>query len=453
MKRKSLFSAKPAAAFALTTMATALGWAVYEEGPLPLKGDLDFLALYNIDVHTQDVFQDDSPVAWTGEGFHAGIQAFHFELKNCDPIPKPFDVELPDEFYCYFEISDMQGDSIGRQTEDLKGRLNILQWASSFKVSRQQLLGIARGGRYVFHAGIGPDLCDYHFEADVNDEPGIRVSDKKVTVGNELHPHLSISAGYPFAEDVVANPYSLHWDLTAASGGDGVIASGDETFQLKTESQYLAPIDSLRLYVDDELRPGKYTFTLTSDYAPANRSFAAEVTDTLRADVKFNLTRYDLKEDTGAKLTVQMDYGYPYVGLTPKMSEDEGNYDPTPMVIVQTTLLDEDPCETPFRNAAWENSPMELTANVEVPFSGLTSEIIEERKGEIPLKVDIKFGNGVTYFQKEYILLFEVPSETGVGIIGEEVAPEERLYTPMGLPAGENYHGIVITSRGRKIIK
>lgn len=55
---------------------------------IPLPAPLDFLAVKDVTLETTHVFEYEKMLSWTGEGLHAGIQAFGLTIFNSKEIQR-----------------------------------------------------------------------------------------------------------------------------------------------------------------------------------------------------------------------------------------------------------------------------------------------------------------------------------------------------------------------------
>ena len=86
-----------------------------------LPGSLDFLNVTDVRLFTSYVIEDGYPVAWGGDGFHAGIQAFSFILSNCKEIPREFDMPTDPSSFLQDE-SELQSGRNPRGRVSAEGR-------------------------------------------------------------------------------------------------------------------------------------------------------------------------------------------------------------------------------------------------------------------------------------------------------------------------------------------
>ena len=161
-----------------------------------LPGSLDFLNVTDVRLFTSYVIEDGYPVAWGGDGFHAGIQAFSFILSNCKEIPREFD--MPTDPSSFLTITDLEGRMVASDQRDETPTFRKLKYTSSFKTSPSFSLGVTRGGEYLLRGGIDPDLYVYEQKVVLNDEPAARVTGTRHHAGRvHLHSHIRLWSGQP----------------------------------------------------------------------------------------------------------------------------------------------------------------------------------------------------------------------------------------------------------------
>lgn len=415
-------------------------WAQNEEFT-PLSEPFDFLAVKDIKLETSHVYDKGKIQHWTGEGLHAGIQSFHLTVFNCSEIQK--DVTTPDNPSFIFEIKDMEGNIVASQEESLTSMFNMLKFVKSFSKTFGAGETVLRGGKYKLAARIFPDLYSYEREFVLVDEPCMQIFDNTTMADSLLSPKVILTSGYPYDSADFSGEKYLQWQIASANSPTTVIAEKRETFELKSETPTLAADATLNLTVED-IEPGEYLYTLTSDFAPANYSFKAYVYDVLMPEISIDKSVYTVGESREAIVKVEMDYGYPYVGAA--TSSDK------PTVTVNAELLNE-ATSVSYSDEAWADSDMHCIAEIKIPLEKVNEEVVEEYKGEIPLNISIEF-NGVTRFETTLILPFENKT-TGIDYMKAEKTDghEIKYYNIFGVEVDESYRGLVISSDGRKIIR
>ena len=358
-----------------------------------LPGSLDFLNVTDVRLFTSYVIEDGYPVAWGGDGFHAGIQAFSFILSNCKEIPREFD--MPTDPSSFLTITDLEGRMVASDQRDETPTFRKLKYTSSFKTSPSFSLGVTRGGEYLLRGGIDPDLYVYEQKVVLNDEPAARVTGTNVRITDGLNPLVTVTSGYPYDPDAVSGEHTLHWSLASTADPSAIIADNTESFELKSDIRTLAAIAELQLKVPD-ITPGEYIFTLTSDYGPANRTFIAKVNDT-------------------------------------------------------ATLLSRSASEQ-FSDPAWVDSEMQLSKDIRIPFDDVTVETLREYDGRLPLDVSVYF-NGQTQYSQTFDLLFRYDSTGIPGITTDSTDRPIKLYDINGIEVDAGYHGLVITSDATRLLR
>lgn len=415
-------------------------WA-QESEYTPLAGNYDFLAVKNVTSQTLNVLEYGNLKPWEGDGMHAGIESFGLTLFTCKEVPDEF--EVPANPAIVYEIKDLEGRSVFRQEADLSSFFKKLQFVSATSTGYSVSTSVYRGGRYRLAAEITPALYSYETEWTLVDEPNIQIFDTKTNVNSSVFPNVTFSSGYPYDPEDYTGQRHLHWQVAAADAPGTVIAEKDEVLDLKSDTPTLAAVASLRLETGN-LAPGKYIYTLSSDFAPANYSFTAEVDDVLQPEISLDRSVYTVGVDREAVLSVEMNYDYPYVG------QPEGGGEPT--VTVSAELLDEVSSED-YTDPAWADSEMRCKAELTIPLEKVTAEVVEENEGTLPLKLTVKF-NGIQKFGTTLAVPFEIPDARADTILTDGTAtPAVRYYNVYGVEVDESWRGVVITSDGRKILR
>lgn len=415
-------------------------WAQNEEFT-PLSEPFDFLGVKDIRLETSHVYDKGKIQNWTGEGLHAGIQSFHLTVFNCSEIQK--DVTAPDNPSFIFEIKDMEGNIVASQEESLTSMFNMLKFVKSFSKTFGAGETVLRGGKYKLAARIFPDLYSYEREFVLVDEPCMQIFDNTTMADSLLSPKVILTSGYPYDSADFSGEKYLQWQIASANSPTTVIAEKREIFELKSETPTLAADATLNLTVED-IEPGEYLYTLTSDFAPANYSFKAYVYDVLMPEISIDKSVYTVGESREAIVKVEMDYGYPYVGAA--TSSDK------PTVTVNAELLNE-ATSVSYSDEAWADSDMHCIAEIKIPLEKVTEETVTENKGEIPLNLSILFNDAIKY--ETTISLPFVGGSSGIHDIDADNSGKSkvRYFNIFGVEVDESYRGLVITSDGKKIIR
>lgn len=407
----------------------------------PLPGDFDFLAVRDIKFSTKEVLDYGQLIPWTGKELHAGVVEMYFHLFNCKDIPKPID--LPDNPAYIWTIKDLEGNKVLSHEVSLQSAFNSLRWTHKLVYKHANHLLVKRGGKYTISLEITPGLFSYETEITLVDEPNMLVYDRSTTVDALLSPKLIMQSGYPCTPADISGKKHLHWTLASADAPDDIIAEKDEVFELKSETPDLAAVDSLTLSPVN-LQPGEYRYTLTSDFAPANYSFAAKVFDVLNPDITLDRESYTVGESKEAIVKLDMSYGYPYIGVD--SSSDK------PTVTVCANLLGEE-TNVSYSDEVWADSDMHCLAEIKLPLEKVTAEVVKENKGELPLNLSILF-NGTAKYMTALPLSFDTDSSGIHGINADNFDKSKvRYFNILGVEVDESYHGLVITSDGKKIIR
>lgn len=426
---------------ALTALCvTTAAWAYHEEGPISLSGDLDFLSVKSIDIDTQSALDEENePADWTGDGFHVGTQRCGFVLYNSGDVPQPFNT--PDECMAHFTITDAYNNEASSKELNLVNFLKTMKFTHSASRTEQIFASINRGGHYTFALEISPDYFLHEYEDDILDEACTRVDSTTTVIGLLLKPEIKITTGYPYDAASLSGEKTLHWSVSPDGKPNQILIDKTETFQFDTTQPLLASVVSFELAADN-LAPGKYVYTLQSDFEGACRTFDAFVNDTVKADITLDKEIYDLDTDKEAKLTINMSYGYPYIS---KDSDTEES-----IITISTELLNETNNST-FSDPSWADAEINYTTEVTVPLDAITEDVVKENEGELPLTVSIIFNGNAQY--KEIIGLPIKYDDAGVSNI--EIGKASACpvyYNVFGVRVDSTYRGIVITSDGKKLI-
>lgn len=429
----------------LTVIAASLSvpaMQAQETELIPLPAPLDFLAVKDVTLETTHVFEYEKMLSWTGEGLHAGIQAFGLTIFNSKEIQR--DAPIPENIFMICEISDMEGNRVATIKKDLESVFKRIKYTKNFTSRQSVSMGVSRGGEYKLVAEITPGLFSYEREFVLAADPGMRIEfPAEATVDSIPNPKIFLSSGYPYEPSDFSGEKQLHWQVTAVKAPTIVISEGTEAFELRSGTPTLAAIDSLDIS-PNILEPGEYQFIFTSDFAPANYSFIAKVNDVLAPEITLDKGSYTAGESKEATINVEMSYDYPFVGNGPDGEK--------PTVKVCAELLGEETSVT-YSDDAWADSEMQCTAELKVPLGKVTEEVVKEYKGEIPLDLSIKF-NGDTRHQETLTIPFETDT-TSIPDIGTDTpnSLKVKYYNILGVEADETYHGFVISSDGCKIVR
>lgn len=412
------------------------------EESVTLPGSLDFLAVKDVKVATTTVFEDENVIQWTGEGFHAGVQSCTFTLYNIKEIPSQFEVPENPTVYCI--IKDAYGNEVYSSEKNIANEFNKMKLMKNYSSTSSISVAVPRGGEYQLTLSISPDLFSYEQDMVVKDEAGARVTNTKTKVNLDLCPIVTITSGYPYDPETVKGEKTLHWTVSPANDPTKIIADQTETFELDADKPKLAAVAELPLAVDDELEPGEYIFTLTSDFAPACRTFKAYVYDVPDVEVSLNKTEYKVGEDTEATLKVTMSYGYPYISIDTNTEKNS---------VFMTTKLLEESKTTEYSDLAWADREVHCTADLTVSIAAVTDEVVNQYKGKVPLTLRISF-NGESQYESTVIIPFAYDSAGIEGItVDNSVNAKIKYFNIFGVEVDDSYRGIVISSDGHKTIR
>lgn len=337
----------------------------------------------------------------------------------------------------------MDGNIVGNDYTDLSHFFNKLNLVENVLDGHGVGVAIYRGGKYKLTATITPGLFSYETDMVLPDEPGIQIFNTNSNIDEPVIPSLTITSGYPYVPEQFAGEKHLHWQLTSVKSPSEVIVERDEVFELKSETPTLATIAKFNLAVEG-LEPGEYLYTITSDYEPANYTFKAIVKDVLRPEISLDKSIYTVGENKEAVVRVDMNYGYPYVGV--------GSTSDKPTVTVNADFLDEKTSDS-YTDETWADSDMHCVAEIRIPLTKVTEDIVKENDGKIPLHLSVLFNSSVQFETTLSIPFESCPS----GIQDIDVVnlnnSKVRYSNILGVEVDESYRGLVITSDGSKIIR
>lgn len=412
-----------------------------ETTAVPLPGDLDFLEVSNCRLYTTVIFEDGSPVIWSGSEMHTGMQAFSLALSSCKDVPKNF--TAPKEPKFFFTIEDPDGNVVASSEKDISSDFRKLAFVSHFKANYSASVVVNCGGQYKVKAGLSPELFSYDKDIVLNEAAGVQVTDRTSRADSTLSPKVTITSGYPYDPEAIAGEHSLKWTVYAEKEPNVAIYSDTEAFELTSTSPLLAAVSEMNLSIGG-LEPGDYIVELSSDYTPANRTFKARVNDVLRVEPSFDQDVYKAGVDKEAILKMDMHYGFPYI--EPSGAENK------PTVTVTKELLNETK-NTEFSDEAWADAPMQYTADVTIPLQAVTQDIVDQYEGEVPLTVSVAF-NGALQYKAIMIIPFEYKTSGIESIMPDSpTARKVKVFNLSGVEVDENYKGMVITSNGRRIVR
>lgn len=432
------FTTKWLTALGTIIVSAITGTAQESIDETPLSGSLDFLAVKDFSIKTDLAFQGDDLVEWTGEGYHAGILKCRFTLYNYKEILR--NAQIPEVVESIFTIKNADGVVVGSSNTDLSSSLRLMKFSKKYNTICSGMFRIIRGGEYTLSAQITPGLYSTDHLIVVKDDERVKIDKTRAKVRNFLAPELTFTSGYPYDPAAFTGEKSLSWEVISARNPANVIDRGSETFTMTSNSLKMAAEAMVALPVEG-LDPGKYIFSVSSDYTPACRTFEAHVDDILKADVTLDQSQYTFGKDSEAKVSIDMQYGYPYVS--------PGDND-APTIRVTTKFLDMERSKD-FSDKDWENAPLNYVAEVAVPFDEITRDFLEDNNGEVPLTIIVSF-NKEKQYETTVPVTFSGFADIG-NITPEAPVKQIKLFNILGIEVDNSFHGIVITSDGRKLIK
>ena len=426
--------------YILLFAASLTGMSVNAQS-IPFSSPYDFIEAHDIKFSMMQAHIGDNLVDWTGKGLHIGKVKVDYILTKVGEVPENYLAPESPEFY--FQVSDMYGNPVSENIVDLKNFFNKNKLEFMTNYNSGSALGIDRGGTYKAELSIEPNLLATQYELIIADEPCTRVVNTETRIGNPLSMTVKVSSGYPYNPSDISGTEMLNWTLYSVGDNEELteMKNGTHPIDLTNDTPLLAAVDVFDITVDD-LPIGKYQFVFTSDFAGANRTVDAMVTDIAHAELSLDKEQYSLDTDKEATLHVEMSYGFPYIMPTFE--------NPTSTVTVITCLLDEDE-EHPFSNAQWETADMQLSEEITINLEGITKEISEEYDGELPLTVKIKFNRDEQYVETIPLKLSGYSAIQTT--VMDNISPKIQYYNLLGNPVNADYKGILITSDGKKIIQ
>ncbi len=351
---------------------------------------------------------------------------------------------MPENPTVYCIIKDAYGNEVYSSEKNIASEFNKMKLMKNYSSTSSISVAVPRGGEYKLSLSISPDLFSYEQELLIKDEAGARVTNTKTKVNLDLCPVVSITSGYPYDPETVKGEKTLHWTVTPANEPTKIIVDQTETFELDADKPKLAAVAELALAVDDELEPGEYIYSLTSDFAPACRTFKAYVYDIPHVEVSLNKTEYKAGEDTEATLKVVMNYGYPYIQVDASTEKNS---------VFMTTKLLEESKTIEYNDPAWADSEVHCTADITVSLATVIDEIVNQYKGEVPMTLLIAF-NGESQYESTVIIPFTSDS-SGIDDISVDKSGNAKIkyFNIFGVEVDDSYRGIVISTDGHKTIR
>ena len=418
-------------------MASASTIAAEESSYTPLPVPWDFLAVKDLTICTNTAFIVNNMIYWDEPGFHTGIQKGSLTLFSIKEIPEKF--EAPESPNTFIRFIDAYGNLTSSHEMDISDDFTTMGFVENWASSCSAGCTVNRGGQYTVEFGLAPNLFKYEQQVIIQDEACARVYDTFFKKGEQMTSTLNITGGYPFNPSSLTGEHSLVWTLASADSPEHILAKGNETFSLETEQDLMAPLATIKLEYGS-LEPGKYLCSVSSDFAPASRTFDVEVYDVLQTDISMDKDLYVIGTDSEVNLQIAIKYGYPHISL----NSDTGKH----TIIVKAELCGEE-YVFDFSDERWSNSDVDYTADITVPLNGITNDIANEYDFKLPLGIKVVF-NGATQF--ENTVEIPIADTSGIESINADSGTMPEYYNVFGQKVDYSYRGIVITSDGRKIL-
>lgn len=431
------FFAKGLLALALSLPAPNA--AAQQEDYTPLPAPYDFLGIKDFKVWTQMVQDGDSYQNWNGEGLHTGIERIELTVFNHSEIDHT--VPQPENPMLISELFDTSGRAVVSDTTNTASIFKKFRFSKNLAVSTSCGFTILRGGEYGLKVEMTPGLFNRQETIVYADEPGMHQLTPNCDVDSIAPPLLYITSGYPYDYASFSGKKTLHWTVALDNEPENVLREGDAAFELLTDLPTLAAVDSV--FLDEEIdKPGKYRYTVTSDFAPANGVFTFKISDVLDPEVTMDKTVYTAGQSSEATVTVNLSYGYPYVGKDSSYGE--------PTVEVCAEIMGQE-TTVKYSDEAWADSDMHCTAQLKVPLDKVTDAVVKEYEGKVPMKLTIKF-NGQARLECNELIPFDADASVGT-IVGDRDKGPVKYFNALGIEVDESYRGFVITSDGRKVVR
>lgn len=397
----------------------------------------DFLAVKDQTIKTINAFIVNNIEYWDEPGFHTGIQQGRLTFFSIKDIPEEF--EAPEAPNVYIKYTDAYGNLEASHKKDISQDFKTMEFVEGWNCSHSVGCTVNKGGQYTVEFGLSPDLYKDKQEIVIKDEACARVYRTIFKKGEPMTSILNITDGYPFDASLLTGEYTLDWTLAPVESPTSIIAEGNETFSLETDKPLIASTSTMNLEFGS-LEPGKYVGIISSDFAPAARTFDVEVNDVLQTDISFDKEQYVIGKDKEANLKISMKYGYPYISL----NSDTGK----PTIIIKAELLGQD-YNYEFSNEVWSNSNVDYTADISVPLNNVSFDIAKEYDWALPMNIQIVF-NGRTQMEKSIVI--PVVDTSGVELIDADFKSSPIYYNVYGQRVDSSYRGIVVISDGRKML-
>lgn len=403
----------------------------------------DFISVDNYHLKTTYGFSGDSLTEWSGDGYHAGLFNWGFTM-NASQVPT--DYVVPDEAMYRFILTDMYGNSPIVEEQDLKTEFKKIKYHKSYTQAMEGVFTLTRGGRYAVDLSISPIDYSHRDTIDIVDEPSLRAKDLEIKKGEDLMGTVYFNTGYPFnMDELTGKEYGTYKIYKVMEDSSLVYMECRDSVQLnlKNEDQPLvAGMDSmLVLMFTPEV--GKYKVVLKSDWAPGNGEYDITVADELSAYAYLDKEKYTIGEDNKAKLSINMEYGFPYIQPTEEY--------PTPSVIISTNLLGKVDTLV-IADDSLASKKLDCTASMDIDLSGITVEYLSENNS-VDMEVNVVFNGTCQYTATLPIVFTDSPS--GIDKISDDRQPK-AIYSIDGVKQNGKLSqlpsGIYIVD-GKKILK
>ena len=425
---------------ALAALLSAENAAAQQDDYTPLPAPYEFLGVKDFSFSTQMVLGDEGYEYWNG-GLHTGLQLVQLTVFNHSEINKNAPQLENPRLICDF--FDANGRLTNHVTTSMVSSFNKFKFSKRISTMTTSNFTMLRGGEYDMKVEIAPGLYARQEKIVLADEPCMHQLTPDCVVDSIVSPKLYISSGYPYNYADFAGQKNLHWTVALDNAPENVLMEGDATFELKSDLPTLAAVDSVVLN-STIADPGKYRYTVTSGFAPANAVYTFKILDVLHPEVTLDKTVYTAGESKEAIVTVNMSYGYPYVGKVEPPAK--------PTVQVCAEFMGQE-TSVEYSDEAWADSDMHCTAQLKIALDKVTDAVVKEYEGKVPLNLTIRF-NGSDRMESSEIIPFGAPAsvETIIGDADGDKRPA-KYFNALGVEVDDSYRGFIITSDGRKILR
>ena len=451
----------------LMALATILCCAIIPVGNIQAQDEAkSIFTVTQVEKTTYYLFGDDNTLdtPYQGEELRAGVINVNVKIEANNETGQ--DVVTPANLLFHLSFTDPYGRRplLYESNDDLTRIFSLMKYSDYLTENTGCGRSICRGGQYVYRNYI-PGL-DYNYEEtiEVKDEPSARVRYNSVNVGNDIEVKTFYNTGYPYdvnqfngSEKATLRLFALGKNENGDTTETEVIMIEKPLRLYRPDQPLVAALDSMKLtYCDPE--PGQYHLTMESNWTQegANRdNILISVNDTVRGFAELDKQKYVAGTDTGMKLHMKLNYGYPYVKAeTPEK-------DPTVRINTYVLTSDESKADTiqtsvkQISGANLADHPLDWEGDIDI------ADYIEEQEKApmadttLYIKVEVVF-NGKAQFVKTipFAYIAEDPS-TGVRSITGDQPADDHWYGIQGtrMVGKPTQNGVYIQNHKKVIIK